>query len=95
MVARRRADNSAFAFATPALVILGEPYLRESWAQAAQGRVTSSALVVLGGGHGAGGAYERGGRQARAGQQNPSPAHLAARQVSTDARKPGRVDAIG
>ena len=35
-------------FATPALVILGEPYLRETWAQAAQGRVTSSALVVLG-----------------------------------------------
>jgi Cu2+-exporting ATPase len=35
-------------FATPALVILGEPYLRETWAHAAQGRVTSSALVVLG-----------------------------------------------
>ena len=35
-------------FATPALVILGEPYLRETWAQATQGRVTSSALVVLG-----------------------------------------------
>ena len=35
-------------FATPALVILGEPYLRETWTQAAQGRVTSSALVVLG-----------------------------------------------
>src|SRR6202158_6184730 len=34
-------------FATPALVILGEPYLRETWAHAAQGRVTSSALVVL------------------------------------------------
>jgi Cu2+-exporting ATPase len=35
-------------FATPALIILGEPYLRETWTQAAQGRVTSSALVVLG-----------------------------------------------
>jgi Cu2+-exporting ATPase len=35
-------------FATPALVILGEPYLRDTWAQAVQGRVTSSALVVLG-----------------------------------------------
>jgi Cu2+-exporting ATPase len=35
-------------FATPALVILGEPYLRETWAQALRGRVTSSALVVLG-----------------------------------------------
>jgi Cu2+-exporting ATPase len=35
-------------FATPALVILGEPYLRDAWTQAAEGRVTSSALVVLG-----------------------------------------------
>jgi Cu2+-exporting ATPase len=35
-------------FATPALIILGEPYVRETWTQAAQGRVTSSALVVLG-----------------------------------------------
>jgi Cu2+-exporting ATPase len=35
-------------FATPALIILGEPYLRETWTQAAQGRLTSSALVVLG-----------------------------------------------
>ena len=35
-------------FATPALVILGEPYLRDTLAQAVQGRVTSSALVVLG-----------------------------------------------
>ena len=35
-------------FATPALVILGEPYLRETWAHAVEGRVTSSALVVLG-----------------------------------------------
>ena len=35
-------------FATPALIILGEPYLRDTWAHALQGRVTSSALVVLG-----------------------------------------------
>ena len=35
-------------FATPALVILGEPYLRETLANARQGRLTSSALVVLG-----------------------------------------------
>ncbi len=35
-------------FATPALVILGAPYLRETWAHALEGRVTSSALVVLG-----------------------------------------------
>jgi Cu2+-exporting ATPase len=35
-------------FATPALVILGEPYVRDTCAQAVQGRVTSSALVVLG-----------------------------------------------
>ncbi len=35
-------------FATPALVILGWPYVRETWAHAVEGRVTSSALVVLG-----------------------------------------------
>ncbi len=35
-------------FATPALVILGAPYVRETWAHAMEGRVTSSALVVLG-----------------------------------------------
>jgi Cu2+-exporting ATPase len=35
-------------FATPALVILGAPYVRETWAHAVEGRVTSSALVVLG-----------------------------------------------
>ena len=35
-------------FATPALIILGEPYLRETLANARQGRLTSSALVVLG-----------------------------------------------
>jgi Cu2+-exporting ATPase len=37
-----------WAFATPALVILGEPYFRETWIQARQGRLTASALVVLG-----------------------------------------------
>ncbi len=35
-------------FATPALVILGWPYVRETWAHALEGRMTSSALVVLG-----------------------------------------------
>jgi Cu2+-exporting ATPase len=35
-------------FATPALVILGWPYARETWAHAIEGRATSSALVVLG-----------------------------------------------
>ena len=35
-------------FATPAVIILGEPYLREMWANGIQGRVTSSALIVLG-----------------------------------------------
>src|SRR3990172_9049057 len=35
-------------FATPALIILGEPYLREMWTASLQGRVTSSTLVVLG-----------------------------------------------
>lgn len=35
-------------FATPALVILGTPYARETWAHAMEGRLTSSALVVLG-----------------------------------------------
>jgi len=37
-----------WVFATPALVILGEPYVRETWVNAAEGRVTASALVVLG-----------------------------------------------
>jgi Cu2+-exporting ATPase len=35
-------------FATPALIILGGPYLRETLAHARQGRLTSSALVVIG-----------------------------------------------
>nr|WP_292237056.1 heavy metal translocating P-type ATPase [Mesorhizobium sp.] len=35
-------------FATPAVVILGGPYLRDMWLNGIQGRVTSSALIVLG-----------------------------------------------
>jgi Cu2+-exporting ATPase len=35
-------------FATPAVIILGEPFVRETWAQARQGRLTGSALIVLG-----------------------------------------------
>jgi Cu2+-exporting ATPase len=35
-------------FATPALIILGEPYFRETWTAAREGRLTASALVVLG-----------------------------------------------
>ena len=35
-------------FATPAVVILGGPYLRDMWLDVIQGRVTSSALIVLG-----------------------------------------------
>ena len=35
-------------FATPAVVILGEPFLRETWSHATQGRLTASALIVLG-----------------------------------------------
>jgi heavy metal translocating P-type ATPase len=35
-------------FATPALVILGGPFLGEAWRDAVEGRVTSSALIVLG-----------------------------------------------
>jgi P-type Cu2+ transporter len=37
-----------WAFATPALVILGGPYVAEAWRDAVDGRVTSSALIVLG-----------------------------------------------
>jgi Cu2+-exporting ATPase len=37
-----------WAFATPALVILGGPFLAETWRDAVNGRVTSSALIVLG-----------------------------------------------
>jgi heavy metal translocating P-type ATPase len=35
-------------FATPALVILGGPFLRETWLDGAQGRLRSSALIVVG-----------------------------------------------
>jgi Cu2+-exporting ATPase len=35
-------------FATPAVIILGEPFAREAWAHARQGRLTASALIVLG-----------------------------------------------
>src|SRR5882757_2275717 len=37
-----------WAFATPALIILGGPFLAEAWRDAVDGRVTSSALIVLG-----------------------------------------------
>jgi Cu2+-exporting ATPase len=37
-----------WGLATPAVVILGEPFLRETWLQARHGRLTSSALIVLG-----------------------------------------------
>jgi Cu2+-exporting ATPase len=37
-----------WGLATPAVLILGEPFLRETWVQARQGRLTSSALIVLG-----------------------------------------------
>jgi Cu2+-exporting ATPase len=37
-----------WVFATPALIILGGPFLAETWRDAADGRVTSSALIVLG-----------------------------------------------
>jgi Cu2+-exporting ATPase len=35
-------------FATPAVMILGGPFLRETWSNALQGRLTSSALIVVG-----------------------------------------------
>jgi P-type Cu2+ transporter len=37
-----------WGLATPAVLILGEPFLRETWLQARLGRLTSSALIVLG-----------------------------------------------
>jgi P-type Cu2+ transporter len=37
-----------WVFATPALVILGGPFLAETWRDAVDGRLTSSALIVLG-----------------------------------------------
>jgi Cu2+-exporting ATPase len=35
-------------FATPAVIVLGEPFVRETWVQARQGRLTAAALIVLG-----------------------------------------------
>ena len=35
-------------FATPAVIILGGPFLRETWHNGLQGRLTSSALIVVG-----------------------------------------------
>jgi P-type Cu2+ transporter len=35
-------------FATPAVMILGGPFLRETWHDSLQGRLTSSALIVVG-----------------------------------------------
>ena len=35
-------------FATPAVIILGGPFLRETWHNSLQGRLTSSALIVVG-----------------------------------------------
>ena len=35
-------------FATPAVIILGGPYLRETWLNAIEGRLTASSLIVLG-----------------------------------------------
>jgi Cu2+-exporting ATPase len=37
-----------WGLATPAVLILGEPFMRETWSQARRGRLTSSALIVLG-----------------------------------------------
>jgi len=41
-------DMLLWIFATPAVLILGEPFLRETWQHAREGRLTSSALIVLG-----------------------------------------------
>jgi P-type Cu2+ transporter len=37
-----------WGLATPAVLILGEPFVRETWSQARRARLTSSALIVLG-----------------------------------------------
>jgi P-type Cu2+ transporter len=37
-----------WGLATPAVLILGEPFLRETWSQARRGRLSSSALIILG-----------------------------------------------
>ena len=41
-------DLLLFAFATPALLILGGPFLHDAWNQAREGRLTASALIILG-----------------------------------------------
>ena len=41
-------DILLLILATPAVIILGGPFLRETLAEAARGRLTSSALIVLG-----------------------------------------------
>jgi P-type Cu2+ transporter len=41
-------DSLLLALATPAVIILGGPFLRETLFEAARGRLTSSALIVLG-----------------------------------------------
>jgi Cu2+-exporting ATPase len=37
-----------WALATPALLILGSPFLRDTWQQALRGRLTSASLITLG-----------------------------------------------
>ena len=37
-----------WGLATPAVLILGQPFLHETWSQARRGRLTSAALIVLG-----------------------------------------------
>jgi P-type Cu2+ transporter len=37
-----------WGLATPAVVVLGEPFLRETWSQLRQGRLGATALIVLG-----------------------------------------------
>jgi P-type Cu2+ transporter len=37
-----------WVLATPALIILGAPFVRESWRDGVQGRLTSSTLIVIG-----------------------------------------------
>ena len=41
-------DILLLILATPAVIILGSPFLRETLAEAARGRLTSSALIELG-----------------------------------------------
>ena len=41
-------DILLWVFATPAVIILGGPFLRETWFNGLQGRLTSSSLIVIG-----------------------------------------------